>query len=299
MKKTLSGLTKLARFDEFGYLIVITTLLGIATAQGAFDLRLVIALFANWLAASFAYMVNDIEDAPDDAFSMKNYQRNPISIGLISPKTARTAAIIVGLLAAGCYALLGLWSFILGLLCLLLGIMYSVKTIRLKTIAFIDLISRGLILAGLPFLCGYFAFTSVLYRTWIWPFLFVMCLTVFYDHRVEMKTDEGEEGSRLRRTTALFGERSATMVTVFLILVASSGIISFFLINLVPAWVMIVISALVLLFFVPTYIKTRKNETSELMPGFLINTLGRSAAIGLMLQFVIPWMVQFFQSGWF
>jgi 4-hydroxybenzoate polyprenyltransferase len=298
LKKTLSGLTKLTRFNEFGYFIVITTLLGIASAKGAFSERMAAILLANWLAVSFAYMVNDIEDAPDDAFSAKNSQRNPISKGMLSPKTARTAATLVGLLAIALYALMGLWTFIFGLTCLLLGAMYSVKIIRLKSIAILDVISHGLILAGLPFLSGFFTFTTTLNRTWIWPFLFVIFVSVFYNHYNQHKGD-AEHLTRLRQTGALYGERSAnTMMTVIIFMVVSTGIISLFLIDLVPAWVVIAISALVVVFFVPVYLKTRKSKANELMPGFLINTLERSAAIGLMLQFLIPWMVQFINSRW-
>lgn len=298
MKKTLSGLTKLTRFDEFGYFVIITTLLGIASAKGAFSARLAAILLANWLAVSFAFMVNDIEDAPEDAFSTKNRKRNPISQGMLSLKTARAAAMTVGLMALVLYALMGWWTFVCGLICLVLGTLYSIKTIRLKSIAVLDLISRGLILAGLPFFCSYFAFTNTLNHTWIWPFLFVMSVSVFYDH-YDSNKGNFEHLSRLRQTGVLYGERTANMLkTVILIMVVSSAIISFFLIELVPAWVMVAISALVVLFFVPAYIRTRNNEANALIPGLLINTLERSAAIGLMLQFLIPWMVQFINLRW-
>lgn len=296
MKNTLAGITKLIRFNEFGYFVIITTLLGIAAADGEFSMRLAVIVLANWLAVSFAFMVNDIEDAPDDAFSARKGQRNPISQGLLSTNTARTAATMVASMAVVLYAWMGWRTFIFGLVCLLLGLLYSKKTFRLKSIAGWDLISRGLILAGLPFLCGYFAFSITLNRTWIWPFLFVMSVSVFYNH-YDLHTGNIEHLSRLRQTGALFGERTANILrTMIIIMVVSSGIISFFLIELVPAWVVITISALVVLFFVPVYIRTRKKETNEAMSGFLINTLERSAAIGLMLQFLLPWMVQIINS---
>lgn len=298
MKKTLSGLTKLTRFYEFGYFVLITSLLGIAAAQGTLTARLVVVLLANWLAVSFAYMINDIEDAPDDAFSTKNSQRNPVSSGLISPKTARIAALLVGLIAAGLYAMLGLWTFIFGITCLFLGILYSLKAVRLKSMALMNIITRGLLLAGLPFFCGYFAFTSTLNRTWFWPFLFVISLSVFYDHRDEPRGVEGQWLSRVRQTAALFGGRSAnTIVTAIIILVVTTGVVSFFLINLIPAWVMLTMSGMVILLILPPYLKTRRNETNESMQGLLISTLERAAAMALILQFVLPWLGRFFNSG--
>ena len=286
LKRTLAGLIRLTRFDEYGYFVVITTLLGIAAARGVFNARLVVALLANWLAVSFAYMVNDIEDAPDDAFSIKNCHRNPVSNGMISPKTAKIATMIVALLAAGFYAFLGWWPFILGVTSLLLGIMYSLKTIRLKTMAMISLISRGLMLAGLPFLCGYFAFTSTLNRIWFWPFLFVMSISVFYAHQDEDKLDRGE------RITGL-------MVTLTGILIVSTGVVSFFLIELIPAWVMLTISGLVVICILPPYLKMRRSGVDEPLRCLIISTFERSFAIGLMLQFFLPWLSQLIHLRWF
>lgn len=295
LKSTLTGLAKLTRINEFGYFILITTLLGVAEAGGVFDQRLVLVMLANGLAVSFAYMVNDIEDAPEDAFSTKNKQRNPISSGLISTKTARLAALVCGLVAAGVYVLLGWWTFTFGMACLLLGIVYSHKAIRLKTVALLDMISRGLLQAGLPFLCAYFAFNGTLNRTWMWPFLFMILLSIFNDLHDARRTDEAERQARQDRLAALLGERSAAiMMTAVVILLGSTGIVSFFLINLVPAWVKVTISALFLLFFVPPYIKFRRSETQESLRVLLFNTLERAAAIGLCFQYLIPWLVQIF-----
>ncbi|MFU8827509.1 MAG: UbiA family prenyltransferase [Brevefilum sp.] len=293
MKSTLTGLAKLTRLNEFGYFILITTLLGVAAAGGGFDQRLALVLLANGLAVGFAYMVNDIEDAPEDAFSGKNKQRNPISSGLISTKTAKTAARVFGLLAVGLYVLLGWWTFTFGMACLLLGILYSHKAIRLKSAALLNMVSRGLLQAGLPFLCAYFAFNTTLNRTWIWPFLFMVFLSFFYDLHDARRADEAERQTRQDRLAALLGYRfAAIMMTAVVILLGSSGIVSFFLISLVPAWVKVTISALFLLFFIPPFLKFRRSQPPELIRGLLFNTLERAAAIGMCLQFLIPWVGQ-------
>ena len=152
LKKSFSALIKLVRFQEYGYFILITSLLGAVTAGGILSDRLLAILLANGLVVGFAHMVNDIEDAAEDVFSLKNSLRNPISSGLILPKTARLTAAIVGLIAVALFALMGRWPWIFGAGNLVLGLIYSHKAIRLKALPLVAFISRGALLAGLPFI---------------------------------------------------------------------------------------------------------------------------------------------------
>jgi 4-hydroxybenzoate polyprenyltransferase len=139
LKKTIKGLAKLTRFCDYGYYVMVPSLLGVAAAKGSFSWQLLLVLLANWMAVGFAYMVNDIEDAPDDAFSTNRVKSNPISSGLVAPKTARIAALLMGLSAAISFAGLGVWPFIFGMISLTFGFLYSVKYVQLKSMAFLIL----------------------------------------------------------------------------------------------------------------------------------------------------------------
>ncbi len=44
-------------------------------------------------------MINDVEDAPDDALNPEKVHRNPVSAGLLTPRTARLISFIVALIA--------------------------------------------------------------------------------------------------------------------------------------------------------------------------------------------------------
>jgi len=298
LKRTLVGLARLTRFDEYVYLVIITTLLGAAAAGGSFNWQLVILLLANWLAVGFAYMINDIEDAPDDALSTMQTKRNPVSSGLISPKKGRIAAFLTSLLAIGLFALLGLWPLLFGVICILLGVLYSKKSIRLKTVAFLDVVSYGLILAGLPFLSGYFTYTSRLNRTWFWPFIFVMSISIYSELYNELKDLEGDRLARLRHTAIVLGERAAGLLMFgMLILALSTGVISFFLFDITPSWVILMLTALLVLFALPTLIKIRHGEGSLTSQGFLQKPLERAAALALIFHFLLPWLSQLWGRG--
>ncbi len=300
MKKTIKGLIKLTRFNEYVYFVVITTILGVAAADGSLDWRLLVLLLANLLAVGFTFMINDIEDAPDDALSLNKIKRNPVSAGLITPKSARIATLIVGIISGGLFFLLGLWPFILGILTLILGYLYSYRGVRLKTIAFFDIFSHCLMLAGLQFLCGYFTYTTRLTQHWFWPFTFVMAISVYGELYNELRDIEGDREAKLRHTAISLGGRvSHTLMLIILVLGIFSGIVSFLVIDLIPFWVFIVMAVLAVLFIIPPVIKIRRGDDSIAIQGALQKPLERAASIALLLQCVLPWLDKLWGLGLF
>jgi len=300
VKQNLKGLLKLTRFDEYVYFVVITTLLGVAAAEGAFDWRLFALLPANWLAVGFAFMINDIEDAPDDALSSNKINRNPVSAGLITPKTARNWTFIIGIIAAALFALLGTWPFIFGLLSLILGYLYSYRGVRLKTIAFLDIFSHCLMLAGLQFLCGYFTFETSLTQHWFWPFTFVMSISIYGELYNEIRDIEGDRVAQLRHTAIILGDRvSQIFMLIMLVIGVFSGIVSFIMIDLIPLWVLVVMAILAGLFIIPPLLKVRRGDTSMAIQGAFQIPLEQAAALALLLQYLVPWLDQVWHLGLF
>jgi len=300
VKKTIIGLAKLTRFNEYIYFVVITTILGIAAADGCFDWRFPVVIIANWLAVGFAFMVNDIEDAPDDALSTSKVKRNPVSSGLITPRTAWIASLIVGLVSAGLFFLLGLWPFILGLLALILGYLYSSRRVRLKTIAFFDIFSHCLMLAGLQFLCGYFTYTSTLTGDWFWPFSFVMAISIYGEFYNEIRDIEGDREAELRHTAIILGDRvSHILMLIVLVIGIFSGIMSFLIIDLVPFWTFVVMAVLAIIFIIPPIIKMRQGDSSIAIQGALQKPMEWAASIALLLQYLLPWLDKAWDLGLF
>lgn len=300
MKKTIKGLAKLTRFSEFGYYIIVPSLLGVAAAKGSFSWQLLMVLLANTMAVGFAYMINDIEDAPDDAFSNNRVKINPISSGLIAPKTARIATLMMGLSAAGFYAVLGVWPFIFGMISLTFGFLYSVKYVQLKSVAFFDIVIHSLLLSGLPFLCGYFSFTSRLNRVWFWPFVFVIAIHIYLQLQRDLNDLRSGSKTKKGRTMVHLGERSVTSLMIAAaILGAFTGIVSFFVIDLVPSWVILMMAILAVLFILPVWIKLRREDGELKNEVFWRSAVERAAALALFLYFLLPWLDQFIQLGWF
>jgi 4-hydroxybenzoate polyprenyltransferase len=300
LKQTITGLIKLTRFHDYGYYVMVPSFLGVAAAEGSFSWQLLLVLLANWMAVGFANMVNDIEDAPDDAFSTNRIYSNPISSGMVAPKTARIAALLIGLSAAGLFAGLGVWPFLFGMISLTFGFLYSVKYVQLKSMAFFDIVIHSLLLSGLPLLCGYFSFTSRLNRVWFWPFMFVVAIHIYLRLQHDLNDLSNVSKSKKGRTILHLGERSVTSLMIAtVILGAFTGIVTFFLIDVIPAWVVLLMAILAVLFILPVWIKHRRGDVKMANEVFWRSAVERAAALALFLYFLLPWLDQVFQLGYF
>jgi 4-hydroxybenzoate polyprenyltransferase len=150
--KSLIALIKLTRWKEYYGKVIFITLLGVFLVKTAPFWQVMLLLAANLLNSAFAFMINNVEDAEDDALDKKKVLRNPISVGEMKMEVAQLATYVVGLTSLVLYSLLGFWIFMLGFLGLSLGFMYSYKRIRLKSRPVVDLVSHGFFMALVFFL---------------------------------------------------------------------------------------------------------------------------------------------------
>jgi 4-hydroxybenzoate polyprenyltransferase len=291
VKKRLVGVWRLTRFREYLCFVVITTSLGAAVGKASFGWRWMIVLIANWLTVGFAFMINDVEDAPDDALNPAKVKRNPVSAGDLSVRSGRAASFGGAVTAAVLYALLGLWPFIIGVTCLVIGYLYSWRRIRLKTIPVVDLISHGLMLAGLQFLTGYFTFGPGPAWRWIFPLTFLVAISLYGQLFNELRDFEHDVKAGVTHTASLIGPRLAhiLMMLLFAIGVVSAAI-TVFVVRLIPTWVLLmVVGVATILLVQPALRVSREQSATELQEPFQ-KPLEIAAAFGLAVWFVGPWV---------
>lgn len=290
MLPKVKGIIRLTRFQEYLGFVTVTTLLGAIAAGGVFGLKLLVVLVANWLAVGFAFMINDVEDADDDALNPAKVGRNPISSKYVTPRLGYAASFAVAALSASAYALLGWRSFVIGLVSLAVGFFYSWKPVRLKNMFLVDMLSHCMMLAGLQFLPAYFAFTTAVPGRAYFPFFFVVFISLYGELFNEMRDLEGDLKAGLKHTAAFLGAKRtlAVMIAVFSLGVVS-GFISLFFINLIPVWVLGTMAALVVVLLVPRLYRVRKHNRSYAFTQGLQDLVVNAAAIALVLQVVAPW----------
>jgi 4-hydroxybenzoate polyprenyltransferase len=168
----LSGLLRLSRWQEHLPFTVPATLLGVNMAAAhsssvTLDGRVIGVLLANCLAVTWAFMINDIEDAPDDARDADRAARNPVACGELTPRQGWLAATGVALLALSLYAGVSLEAFGVGALTVTLALLYSWRRVRLKALPVLDVVAHVLMLSALLFLAGYMAYDAAPGRVWL------------------------------------------------------------------------------------------------------------------------------------
>jgi 4-hydroxybenzoate polyprenyltransferase len=205
-----AGLLRLTRWPEHIPFTLPATLIGVNMAASSraadLDWRLAAVSAANILAVTFAFMVNDIEDAPDDARDPTRAARNAVTHGEIAPWQGCIAALIVGLMALALFAAVNTRTLATGGLTLALGWLYSWRAVRLKAWPVIDVIAHLLMLSSLLFLAGYLAYDDAPGRVW-WVAAGVGLISAYGQLHNQLRDYEMDRAAGLRNTASILGER--------------------------------------------------------------------------------------------
>lgn len=289
MKRQIAAVLRLARYREFLFFVVITTLLGASSGHGFLSWRLLVVLVANWLAVAFAFMINDVEDADDDALDPAKARRNPVSAKDLSRRTARDISWAVAGMAALLFATLGLVPFLLGMSALLLGFFYSWLPIRLKSIPLLDLLSHGLMLAGLQFLAGYATFTPQPLWIWGFPFAFVVFFSLYGELYNELRDYECDCRAGVTHTARLLGKQAAGwLMTGFFLLGSVSGILAVVISKVISPWVLAVMAILAAVLLIRPLLRVSRHASMVELQQPFQKPLEIAAAGALAIQVVVP-----------
>ncbi len=239
IRRKTRGILRLTRWKE--YVIYVTPLtafgamLALRATGEALDWRLLVAVAANTLAVAYAFMINDIVDAPDDALEAERAARNPVTCGEISVWEGWTVSGVVAGAAFGLYALLGLPALIVGAITLLLSHFYSWKPVRLKAYPVTDILSHSLMLSGLLLVVGFYCYHHDLLA--IWSVVLAMTLVSGYGQLYNQARDyEMDRAAGLYNTTIMLGKR-LTFVLMYAMLIGAALLLVYALIvGLIPWW---------------------------------------------------------------
>ncbi|MBK8138121.1 MAG: UbiA family prenyltransferase [Chloroflexi bacterium] len=241
MSNRVTALIQLSRWQEHVPFVIPLTLMGallalkaLANGQGV-DLRLLAVMAANVLVVAYAFMINDIEDAPDDALDPDRAKRNPVTSGLISVRAGYTACRVVAALTMLLYAFGGAWPFIIGGLTLLLSHLYSWKPIRLKAWPVTDIVSHSLMLSGLLMLAGYFTYHNAPGLAWF-VVAGVTLWSVYGQLYNQLRDYEMDKAAGLKNTSIILGE-SNTRIAIWITIGLGIGSLLIAIVqNLFPVW---------------------------------------------------------------
>ena len=162
------------------------------------------------------------------------------------------------------YALAGLWTFVIGLATLTLSHFYSAKPVRLKALPVVDILSHVLMLSGLLFLSGYFAYDTHPGPAWLvfGAMVLISGYGQLYNHIRDFDMDVQ---AKLLNTSILVGKRWAQVLMYLSIVGAAVLLVVAYVMGVFPRWLPLVALAIVpLLYFVRFKVDARGGQAADL-----------------------------------
>ncbi len=244
LKAQLMGLVKLTRWKEYIPFVVPLTLLGALLAAQprnvALDWRLAAVTLANILAVAYAFMINDIEDAPDDARDPDRAARNPITMGEIGVRVGYAACRLVAAATLILYALGGTSALLIGGITLLLSHLYSWRPVRLKAWPVTDIVSHSLMLSGLLLLAGYFVYDMAPGIVWFVA-AGVTLVSVYGQLYNQLRDYDMDKAAGLFNTAIILGENNTKRLMYFSLALAGICILAAIFRGVFPLWLGLVV----------------------------------------------------------
>lgn len=198
-------------------------------------LDIIFVFVANYLSFAFAFMINDIEDADDDALDEKKRIRNPVSAKKISINTAYIATFITAAVSLFLYLLVNKAAFAIGSIALILGFIYSWKKIRLKSKPLIDILSHALFLSLLIFLAAAASGGKLPpLITLLWAGTSLFLFSGLEDIRNELRDFAVDKESKLKNTAQVFNLIGLKKYLAYLSVAVALSLVTFFMYALAP-----------------------------------------------------------------
>jgi 4-hydroxybenzoate polyprenyltransferase len=240
MTLKMRGVIRLTRWREYVPFVIPLTLLGAILAAETdhlrLDWRIIVTIIANTLAVGYAFMINDIEDAPDDALEAHRAAKNPVASGELTPRQGWAASLTVAAVTLVLFALVGVWPFIIGSLTLALSHFYSWKPIRLKAWPVTDILSHSLMLSGLLFLAGYFTYSGNPGLVWLVA-LAATLISVYGQLYNQLRDYDMDKAAGLYNTAIVVGKRNARLMMYSSVALAGIFFLYAIYVQIIPLWI--------------------------------------------------------------
>jgi 4-hydroxybenzoate polyprenyltransferase len=286
----IRGLIRLTRWKEYVPFVIPLTVLGALLAARPnnilLDWRLLAVTAANILAVAYAFMINDIEDAPDDARDPERAARNPISMGEIGVRVGYAVCRMVAAATLILYAVGGVWALGIGVVTLLLSHLYSWRPVRLKAWPVTDIVSHSLMLSGLLLLAGYFTYHTQPGIVWLVAASATL-VSVYGQLYNQLRDYEMDKAAGLKNTAIILGENNTRRMMYLSIGLAAVCMLAAIVQGLFPLWL-----GLVLLVSIPISMLFRPR--TDMRGGTAADVSGGLQIQGLLVANLIigVWLVE-------
>ncbi len=147
-KTKLLGYYKLTRVRTIMEFYPFIIILGFLSTHTYINLLSILTSISILLLLVGSFIINDVEDAEDDAKDPKKVKRNPISAGILTKRQGYLFYFAVNALGLLPLVFISFNILLVGLVTAIVGYLYSCLPLRFKSRPIIDLLSHGFFLAG-------------------------------------------------------------------------------------------------------------------------------------------------------
>lgn len=231
-------------------LSLVGSLLAIEATGADVDWRAFAVIAANIFSMSFAFVINNIADAPDDALNPEKLRRNVISNGVMSAREGWFLAALTSACALLLYGLSGAWAMAIGGVTLVLCFLYSAHPFRLKARPVTDVLSHALMLSGLLIMTGYFAYDTNPQVAWL-VILAAILFSAYGQFYNQIDDYEVDKSAGLQNTVVLLGKPLTRLLSFASLLGALLCMAGSILSGLFPPWLgtFLIIGLLIVVMF--------------------------------------------------
>jgi 4-hydroxybenzoate polyprenyltransferase len=184
--------------------VVAGAMLAISQTNQTPDIRLLFVVIANIFAQSYAFMINDVADAPDDALVPHKKARNVISNGTLTYREGMVWTWGTFFIALALFATGGWWTLLLGALQLGLCYVYSAYPFRWKARLVTDVVSHALMLSALLVMTGFFTYSNTPNNAWL-IFVGAFLYSAYGQFFNQIDDYEVDKAAGLRNTVVMLG----------------------------------------------------------------------------------------------
>ena len=217
-------------------LVIIGYACGIRIEHSSVNITtLIVLIVANILAISFAFAINEIEDAEDDKKDPN--RKNPVAKGNLTRKQALTSTFLAFAISLSAFSIINRQVMITGAIMLIISFFYSYKGVRLKSLPVIDLVSHSLMLSTLIALSGYLAVSN---RISLATPVFLACfLGSIYGQLYNQIRDYTEDKkAKLNNTTQILKLNRTKQLATWVLIITILFIVYSFYLHLFPIFLL-------------------------------------------------------------
>ncbi len=279
-------------YPELFFFVIMSTFFGVISAGGHFGWQLILITSSNCLAIGLLNVIKSIKDAPSDVFISSIRTKNPIALGNISLQSMKLTTFIASMISLFFFAILG-WK--VSLIGLLLIIMVWFNYFGSRNInPFVEFLYKSFIMAALPFLTAFFSFQTSINKINLIPIIFLISFRMYIDSSQASKEASTGQDTFNWTTPILIPKQNQTFIFVVLALTIITSLITFVFLDIIPLWVTVLIIVIFFIYLIPQFIHAHQTKSLFQMLAPIHIPLVRSASIALLMQLLVPWLLQLF-----